>query len=297
MANGINAHAYTYGRDIVFGENQFTPEIDAGKKLLAHELTHFLQPEQKIIRRSPDKNRVQSPWDDLPSDAQQTLIRSYAILTPYERKLKENWIWNQGGMTAKENYNKLRVNAPLHQQAFLRVYYRMKNVGLWKHVNFITNISGPEPKKCLSRTPQIAFIPHDLMKLIVMLSSEKFCKDTQAASIATKISGIFTGTTQEFKSLGWREVVPAGSAGLHIYPGRLTKVHIDDKSPVRGRSNEGTCIYSMLRSLTHASYDLWRSRVTLFPGMESPSVTEPEPARRRDIIPIAKWRFKLLDWE
>ena len=39
----INAQAYTLGQHIVFGEGQYAPETSAGRKLLAHELTHVVQ--------------------------------------------------------------------------------------------------------------------------------------------------------------------------------------------------------------------------------------------------------------
>ncbi len=42
-AQSINALAYTSGNNIVFNKNQFSPETDSGKKLLAHELTHVVQ--------------------------------------------------------------------------------------------------------------------------------------------------------------------------------------------------------------------------------------------------------------
>lgn len=42
-ARGVNALAFTVGHDIVFGAGQYTPETAAGKRLLAHELTHVLQ--------------------------------------------------------------------------------------------------------------------------------------------------------------------------------------------------------------------------------------------------------------
>lgn len=42
-AQSINALAYTSGKNIVFNENQYSPETDNGKKLLAHELTHVVQ--------------------------------------------------------------------------------------------------------------------------------------------------------------------------------------------------------------------------------------------------------------
>jgi hypothetical protein len=42
-ARSVDALAYTVGRDIVFGAGQYAPQTSAGQKLLAHELTHFMQ--------------------------------------------------------------------------------------------------------------------------------------------------------------------------------------------------------------------------------------------------------------
>lgn len=42
-ARAINAHAYTLGRDIVFGAGQFAPHTEKGLNLLAHELVHVGQ--------------------------------------------------------------------------------------------------------------------------------------------------------------------------------------------------------------------------------------------------------------
>ncbi len=50
-AQAIHAKAYTSGHDIVFASGQYAPESDAGKQLLAHELTHVVQ--QSQIEVSP----------------------------------------------------------------------------------------------------------------------------------------------------------------------------------------------------------------------------------------------------
>jgi len=42
-ARSVNALAYTVGRDVVFGGNQYAPGTNAGKRILAHELTHVVQ--------------------------------------------------------------------------------------------------------------------------------------------------------------------------------------------------------------------------------------------------------------
>jgi hypothetical protein len=42
-ARDVSASAYTVGRDIVFGPGQYAPESTAGRRLIAHELTHVVQ--------------------------------------------------------------------------------------------------------------------------------------------------------------------------------------------------------------------------------------------------------------
>jgi hypothetical protein len=59
-AHDIDANAYTVGRDVVFGAGQYAPATTAGKKLIAHELTHVVQQGHAtstplMLRRSPRK--------------------------------------------------------------------------------------------------------------------------------------------------------------------------------------------------------------------------------------------------
>lgn len=42
-ARAVNAYAYTVGQDVVFGAGRYEPATSAGKRLLAHELTHVVQ--------------------------------------------------------------------------------------------------------------------------------------------------------------------------------------------------------------------------------------------------------------
>lgn len=60
-ARSLNARAFTIGKDVTFGDGQYSPETDEGKKLLAHELTHVVQQRKDVgpfIQRHPDKNEV-----------------------------------------------------------------------------------------------------------------------------------------------------------------------------------------------------------------------------------------------
>jgi hypothetical protein len=52
MNRDLNAQAFTHGSDIYFGDGKYNPGSDAGKELLAHELTHVVQ-QTGGIQRSP----------------------------------------------------------------------------------------------------------------------------------------------------------------------------------------------------------------------------------------------------
>ena len=66
MARSINAKAFTFGKDVVFGEGQYSPQTSNGKRLMAHELTHVVQqegvqpPPASPISQSTRSNIVQT---------------------------------------------------------------------------------------------------------------------------------------------------------------------------------------------------------------------------------------------
>lgn len=54
LARQLGARAFTVGGDVFFGDGQFNPSQRAGRRLLAHELTHVLQQnDDRVIRRAP----------------------------------------------------------------------------------------------------------------------------------------------------------------------------------------------------------------------------------------------------
>jgi LysM repeat protein len=67
-AKAINAKAFTYGRDMVFGAGQYSTSTIHGKRLLAHELTHVVQ--QSAVSSSPSQpSRINRYQDDEIKDA------------------------------------------------------------------------------------------------------------------------------------------------------------------------------------------------------------------------------------
>lgn len=69
-ADTINAQAYTFGNNIVFGNGEYSPDTRSGKRLIAHELAHVQQrrnnPSQNVIHRQP-KPQPQKTTDPKPA--------------------------------------------------------------------------------------------------------------------------------------------------------------------------------------------------------------------------------------
>ncbi|MEK6210041.1 MAG: DUF4157 domain-containing protein [Pseudomonadota bacterium] len=60
-ARSLGARAYTFGRDIAFGAGEYDPDAAAGRRLLAHELTHVVQQdrsEEGVVRRAPQAEKA-----------------------------------------------------------------------------------------------------------------------------------------------------------------------------------------------------------------------------------------------
>jgi Domain of unknown function (DUF4157) len=54
-ARDVNAHAYTVGHHVVFGEGRFAPDTRDGRRLVAHELTHVVQQTGHVSLQRDDK--------------------------------------------------------------------------------------------------------------------------------------------------------------------------------------------------------------------------------------------------
>ena len=61
LARSVDAQAFTVGRNVVFGAGRYAPESDAGKRLLAHELTHVVQQAGGASRTSAVVQRRPQP--------------------------------------------------------------------------------------------------------------------------------------------------------------------------------------------------------------------------------------------
>jgi Domain of unknown function (DUF4157) len=80
-ARSLNAHAYTVGEDIVFQGAAYNPHTNAGRRMLAHELTHVLQQRSGRVPGTPgaDGITISDPTDAFEQEAERVagrLVRS-----------------------------------------------------------------------------------------------------------------------------------------------------------------------------------------------------------------------------
>jgi hypothetical protein len=64
-ARDVGAHAYTAGNDIVFDAGRFEPGTHAGRRLIAHELTHVVQQSDATAVGGTDRHAAQADRDGM----------------------------------------------------------------------------------------------------------------------------------------------------------------------------------------------------------------------------------------
>ncbi len=82
-ARDLNATAFTYGQDIFFGEGQFQPGMQAGDKLLAHELTHTIQ-QGNGADRPQARAAISQPSEPQEQEAE-GVAQKMAVATPTQK--------------------------------------------------------------------------------------------------------------------------------------------------------------------------------------------------------------------
>ncbi|HEY2325329.1 MAG TPA: DUF4157 domain-containing protein [Thermoanaerobaculia bacterium] len=70
-ARSVHARAYTVGRHMVFGANQYAPHSSSGRELIAHELAHVMQQgggDSSVVQRAEVDDRSCAGLTDIESD-------------------------------------------------------------------------------------------------------------------------------------------------------------------------------------------------------------------------------------
>jgi hypothetical protein len=82
-ATSVNAHAYTVGSNIVFQRDKYDPGSDAGRTMLAHELTHVVQQRSGPVDGTATGSgvRVSDPSDRFEREAAANAERAMSVPT------------------------------------------------------------------------------------------------------------------------------------------------------------------------------------------------------------------------
>jgi hypothetical protein len=92
-AEAVSAHAYTVGSDIVFQRGHYAPDTEAGRRTLAHELTHVVQQRSGPVDGAPAPGgiRVSDPSDRFEREAVANADRVLAAPAPgVQREAEED---------------------------------------------------------------------------------------------------------------------------------------------------------------------------------------------------------------
>ena len=83
-AASVNAHAYTVGSNIVFQRDKYDPGSDAGRTMIAHELTHVVQQRSGPVDGTATGTgvRVSDPSDRFEREAAATAERAVSAPAP-----------------------------------------------------------------------------------------------------------------------------------------------------------------------------------------------------------------------
>ncbi|HVF04094.1 MAG TPA: DUF4157 domain-containing protein [Frankiaceae bacterium] len=95
VARSLDAAAFTHGKDVYFTRGSYEPGTEAGRHVLAHELTHTLQPGGRVIRRNRlatallgvarsmfGRRPVQAPSTSLPGSGASGRVAMTMPMTP-----------------------------------------------------------------------------------------------------------------------------------------------------------------------------------------------------------------------
>lgn len=84
MNKELGAQAFTQGNHVYFNSGKYNPDSSRGKHLLAHELTHTVQQNSKLIRKqSKDKKQETSQKPNKKLNREQVLIKIIAWLQKF----------------------------------------------------------------------------------------------------------------------------------------------------------------------------------------------------------------------
>jgi len=157
-ARVLNAEAYTAGRDIVFSPERYMPQTRTGRELLAHELTHVVQQDERITSKPPPRHLL-SPSSTIGHMAVVQSKKTTDSLTGLEVVSAEYQKGNLVSDDAPQIQLKLKINQP--NDKYVRGEYRLANEVMRMpkpKVQRQVGLEGDENKEIVHTSPIISQI-------------------------------------------------------------------------------------------------------------------------------------------
>lgn len=130
-ARSVNALAYTVGRDVVFGAGQYTPGTIAGKRLLAHELTHVVQQKYVTGKAMQGKLKVNEENDVFEREADAAANRVTANESGYSVSRESGLQLQRNGKDKKDSVAEKQV-PPWTPSQLRAIQVQLKRLGLYR---------------------------------------------------------------------------------------------------------------------------------------------------------------------
>jgi hypothetical protein len=131
-ARDVNARAYTVGNNIVFGAGSFAPNTQDGQRLIAHELTHVMQQNDRspVVQRWAACSEANMSGQDCPPREAQEAQRARAGMVFFSG-MRDPDTGRTGSVIANFDIGKSHVKSNLsrtiHWQQFLKLMAKEKS--------------------------------------------------------------------------------------------------------------------------------------------------------------------------
>ena len=127
MARDLGARAFTYGQDIYLGAGRYAPGSRAGKRLMAHELTHVVQQSGQAGERSWNGNKGHRDAGRGPATmANPAIQRKVTDFASWRKKTGKLWWFTKIRAIGKKlkRYHKIKTSKPNLALSVLGQLYR-----------------------------------------------------------------------------------------------------------------------------------------------------------------------------
>ena len=145
MAKGVNAIAFTTGKDIFFQSGKFNPNTQSGMELLAHEVTHTVQQSKGQVGKGID------PDSGLEQEAREA-GKKLALKPQTQGKSPRKPFPSRAAFTPTTTFQRQTAQNPMKPPANLTV----GKIGVIKHTDGANLRSQPNPKGSLIQPNPLA---------------------------------------------------------------------------------------------------------------------------------------------